>query len=278
MINNIPKRHFYNNKDYFLDFEKKILILDPEFHEKLLNKKLWNRFGFKKIGGSSVGDVLAVDKYKSQFQAFCRIAWCSLPILDKKYVNAGIKIEPKVVAALKETLKVDIEQFPPEKYNFDYFEDKDEIIGGIPDGYINEKKIIIEIKTTGEKNYEQWKQFGIPAGYLKQAQIYTYLMGVKKFWIVAAFLKEEDYLNPDQFPIKQRKLKNYPYILNEAQVLDDINTIKEWYKKYTKLGYSPAWDEEKDSDLIEYLKCENEQQYLELLEKWKIEGKFIDEP
>ena len=40
MINNIPKRHFYNNKDYFLDFEKKILILDPEFHEKLLNKKL----------------------------------------------------------------------------------------------------------------------------------------------------------------------------------------------------------------------------------------------
>ena len=148
MINNIPKRHFYNNKDYFLDFEKKILILDPEFHEKLLNKKLWNRFGFKKIGGSSVGDVLAVDKYKSQFQAFCRIAWCSLPILDKKYVNAGIKIEPKVVAALKETLNVDIEQFPPEKYNFDYFEDKDEIIGGIPDGYINEQKIIIEIKTT----------------------------------------------------------------------------------------------------------------------------------
>ena len=105
-------------------------------------------------------------------------------------------------------------------------------------------QIIIEIKTTGEKNYEQWKQFGIPAGYLKQAQIYTYLMGVEKFWIVAAFLKEEDYLNPDQFPIKQRKLKNYPYILNEAQVLDDINTIKEWYKKYTKLGYSPAWDEE----------------------------------
>lgn len=240
MINNIPKRHFYNNKEYFLDFEKKILVLDPQFHEKLLNKKLWNKFGFKKIGGSFVGEVLAVDKYKSQFQAFCKISWCSLPILDKKYVNAGIKIEPKVINALKETLKVDITQFPPEKYNFDYFEDKDEIIGGIPDGYINEQKIIIEIKTTGEKNYEQWKQFGIPAGYLKQAQIYAYLMGVEKFWIVATFLKEEDYLNPDNFPIKQRKLKNYPFILNKPQVLDDINTIKEWYNKYTKLGYSPV--------------------------------------
>ena len=74
MINNIPKRHFYNNKDYKLDFENKVLILSPELHEKLLNKSLWGRFGFKKIGGSSVGDVLEVDSFKSQFLAFCRIA------------------------------------------------------------------------------------------------------------------------------------------------------------------------------------------------------------
>ena len=277
MIQNIPKRHFYNNKDYFLDFDKKIMILSSELHEKLLNKKLWNKFGFKKIGGSSVGDVLEVDKYKSQFQAFCRIAWCSLPILDKKYVNAGIKIEPKVIQALEEKLKTTIETFPPEKYNFDYFEGKDDVIGGIPDGYIKDQKIIIEIKTTGEKKYEQWKQVGLPNGYLKQAQIYTYLMNVEKFWIVATFLNEEDYNDTENYQIKKRKLKNYPYLLNKEQVLDDIKKIKDWYYKYTKLGCSPSWDEMKDSDLLEYLKCENEEQYINLLEKWKNEGKFVDE-
>ena len=40
MINNIPKRHFYNNRDYKLDFENKTLLLMPSFHEKLLNKNL----------------------------------------------------------------------------------------------------------------------------------------------------------------------------------------------------------------------------------------------
>lgn len=277
MINNLPKRYFYNNKDYKLDFEKKQLILMPETHKMLLEKKLWNKFGFKKIGGSLVGEVLEVDEFKSQFSAFCKIAWCGLPVLDKKYIKAGIAIENKVVNALEQHLKIEIKTFNPEKYNFDYFSDKDEIIGGIPDGFIEDKKIIIEIKTTGEKNYDNWNQFGIPNGYLKQAQIYSYLMGVNKFWIVATFLKEQDYIDPENYPITKRKLKNYPFKLNEEQVKDDINQLKNWYKKHTTSGISPNWDDFKDQDLIEYLKCENIDQYIELLEKWKKENKFIDE-
>lgn len=276
MINNIPKRHFYNNKEYRLDFKNKKMILSPEFHKMLLDKKLWGKFGFKKIGGSSVGEVLEVDSFKSQFSAFCRIVWCGLPILDRKYVDAGIAIEPKVINALEKVLKTKITTYQPEEYEFDYFSDKDEIIGGIPDGFIEESKIIIEIKTTGEKNYNNWNQFGVPNGYLKQAQIYSYLMGVDKFWIVATFLKEEDYLDPDNYPIEKRKLKNYKYAINREQVLDDIKKMKDWYYQYTKSGISPQWDEIKDEDLLLYLKCENQEQYIELLEKWKNEGKFID--
>ena len=276
MIKNIPKRHFYNNKDYKLDFNNKQLILNPELHEKLLNKKLWGKFGFKKIGGSSVGEVLEVDSYKSQFSAFCRIAWCGLPVLDKKYVNAGVAIEPKVISALEQVLKTKIKTFPPEQYDFDYFSDKDEIIGGIPDGFIENQKIIIEIKTTGEKNYENWNSFGIPNGYLKQAQIYSYLMGVDKFWIVATFLKDEDYTNPENYPIKERRLKNYKYEINKEQVMDDIEKMKKWYIEHTNSGISPKWDDVKDKDLLDYLKCSNEQEYIELLEKWKEEGKFVD--
>lgn len=277
IVKNIPKRHFYNKKDYQLDFNNKKLILSPELHKKLLKNELWGKFGFKKIGGSSVGDVLEVDDFKSQFLAFCRISWCSLPILDRKYVDAGIHIEPKVIAALEEVLNTKITIFPPEKYNFDYFSNKDDIIGGIPDGYIEEKKIILEIKTTGEKNYNNWETYGIPLGYLKQAQIYCYLMGVEKFWIVATFLKEEDYLDPANYPIQNRRLKNYKFLINKEQVQDDIKRIKDWYIHHTVIGVSPQWNDVKDKDLIDYLKCENEKEYIELLIKWKEEGKFVDQ-
>ena len=277
MINNIPKRHFYNEQDYELDFDECVLKLKPELHQKLLEKKLWNKFGFKKIGGSSVGDVLEVDEFKSSFAAFCRMSWCDLPILDKKYVNAGVAIEPKVIDVLRQVMKKDIQTFDPKLYDYDYFKDQDDIIGGIPDGYVNEDRIILEIKTTGVKNYEKWEQYGVPQGYLKQAQIYAYLMKVEKFWIVATFLEEDDYLNPYEYPIEKRKIKNYKYLINEFQVQDDITKIKKWYINHTQSGISPKWNLKKDSDLLEYLKCKNENEYLELLEKWKLEGKFIDE-
>lgn len=275
-MNNIPKRHFYNNKDYFLDFNSKTMKLSDDLHKKLLDKKLWNNFGFKKIGGSSVGDVLVVDDFKSEFAAFARIAWCGIPVLDRKYVDAGIAIEPKVINVLSKLTKKEIQTFDPTKYNWDFFSDKDDVIGGIPDGYIKDQKIILEIKTTNEKNYENWNKFGVPGAYLKQAQIYTYLMGVEEFWIVAAFLKEEDYEKPDNFPIEKRILKNYKYLINKLQVEDDIKKIKEWYKKYTNSGISPQWDITKDSDLIEYLKCQNKEEYIELLQKWKNEGKYVE--
>ncbi len=270
----LSKRHFYNGIDYQLDEVNKNIVLESDFHKKLLEKKLWNKFGFKKIGGSSVGDVLETDSFKSQFVAFTRMSWIGLPILDRKYVDAGIDIEPKVVDAIEKKLNLKVETFDPVEYNFDYFADKDDVIGGLPDGYIRDKKIIIEIKTTGEKNYDNWNKYGVPVSYLKQSQLYSYLMGVEDFWVVATFLKEEDYADPKNFPINQRKIKNYKFKINQAQIIDDITTIKEWYKKYTTSGISPKYDSIKDADLIEYLRCKNENEYKELLDKWKLEGKL----
>ncbi|MGL6125410.1 MAG: MAGa7180 family putative nuclease [Metamycoplasmataceae bacterium] len=270
----LSKRHFYNGVDYKLDEVNKNVVLGEDFHKKLLDKKLWNKFGFKKIGGSSVGDVLETDDFKSQFAAFARIAWIGLPILDRKYVDAGTEIESKVIQAIEEKLNLKVETFDPIKYNFDYFSDKDDVIGGLPDGFIKDKKIIIEIKTTGEKNYENWNKFGVPVSYLKQSQLYSHLMGVDDFWVVATFLKENDYDDPKNFPIKERKVKNYKYKINKSQILDDIKIIKDWYKKYTTLGISPQYNPVKDADLIDYLKCQNENEYKILLEKWKSEGKL----
>ncbi len=253
----------------------KVIRLLPHFHAKLKNKNLWGKFGFKKMGGSSVGDVLETDQFKSPFKAFARMSWIDMPILDKKYINAGIAIEQKVLDLIASQPGVDeVEGFDAKQYNYDYFEGKDEIIGGLPDGLAKPSNIVIEVKTAGEKKLEQWKQFGVPEGYLKQAQLYTYLMGLEQYAIVATFLKEEDYDLPEMYPIDQRKTKTWSYRINKTTVEDDIQTVKNWYKKHVESGVSPQFDERRDQELIEYLLCRDEIEWEKLCDKWLKQGKI----
>lgn len=274
-MSNQIKRHFYKNKDYVIDKLNKKVILMPEFFEKLKDKKLWGRFGFKKIGGSSIGDVLLVDSYKSQFAAFCRISWIGLPILDRKYVDAGIAIESKVINLIEEVTKKSVQTFDAVEHNYDYFSDKDEVVGGLPDGYIKETNTILEIKTTGHKNLDKWNNYSVPAAYQKQAQLYAYLMNADSFSIVATFLQEQDYSNPENYPIKQRKTKNWNFKINRNQAMDDIKKVKDWYNTYTLNGESPQYDEKLDAELLEWLDVENISEWEALKEKWIQEGKLI---
>ncbi len=278
---NLIKRHFYNGTHYELDKINKQVKLLPEFHRKLKNKQLWNKFGFKKVGGSSVGDVLLEGAFNSDFAAFCRLAWIGLPVLDRKYVDAGIIIEPKVIEVLEEKLAKDykktikIKVFKPEDYNFDLFEDHDSVVGGIPDGYIEELSTILEIKTTNEKNYDNWNKFGIPENYKRQAQLYAYLIGADIFSIVATFLREEDYLNPSKFDIFNRKVKNWNFKLNHDVAKDDIEKIKKWFQKVTDLGISPQYNETKDANLIAWLECKTPIEWESLKEKWVDQRKLV---
>lgn len=274
MANEI-KRHFYNGIHYELDEVNKVVRLLPELKNKLETKSLWGKFGYKKIGGSSIGDVLKVDQWKSQFVAFCRMAWIGIPVLDRKYVDAGIAIEPMVVSAIEEATGKKVTTYDPYQYNFDFFADKDDVVGGLPDGYIEETQTVIEIKTTGAKNFDKWAKWGIPAGYLKQAQLYSYLMGVNNYAIVATFLEEDDYINPSNYPIRERRTKSYPFKVNVAQAEDDIRKVKEWYAHFTSTGVSPMYDEILDRDLLEWLRVSNQIEWEALKNKWIVEGKLV---
>lgn len=268
------KRHFYNKTHYVINTENKTVEILPEFYEKLKTKKLWGRFGFKKIGGSSIGDVLLVDQFKSQFTAFCRLMWIGVPILDRKYVDAGIAIEPKVIEVIEKMSGKKVETYDPMKYQFDYFKDKDDVLGGLPDGFIKEDNIVIEIKTTGAKNLEKWETWGIPVAYHKQSQLYSYLMGAPKYAIVATFLHEEDYIDPSSYPINERKVKSWKFDVDITKAEDDIKKVKEWYYEFTKKGISPEYDEKLDAELLEWLQPTNEAEWEELKFKWILEGKI----
>ncbi|ACF07199.1 YqaJ-like viral recombinase domain [Metamycoplasma arthritidis] len=269
-----PNRKYYNDVDYTINFENKTIILNADFHKKLLANKVGSFSGFKKITGSAIADILEVDSFKSQFAAFARLCGLQLPVLDRKYVDAGIIIEPKILEMVEKALKEPLERFPAEKYNYDYFKDNP-LFGGLPDGYAKNRKMIVEIKTTNIKNYENWLAGFVPLGYLKQAQLYSYLMGVDIFSIVAIFLEAEDYKNPELVPIKKRHVKNFDYKVDVAQVEDDIKFCEAWFKKYTTLGISPQWKNNIDNDLIEYLKCRNIGEWTTLYNKWVEIGKAV---
>lgn len=275
--NKLPKRHFFNEKHYFIDYENRKVILEKEFHNLLLKKKLWGNKGFKKITGSSLGDVLETDNFKSKFNAFLKITRLDMPVLDYKYINAGKKIEPLFLELISKKINKKIKVFPPEKYNFDYFLKVDEIVGGIPDGYIEDQKIILEIKTTSIKNIDKWKK-SPPLDYIKQAQLYTFLNKTKKFIICAVFLEDKDYVAPENLDIyqkdKENKINFWNYEINQFQVLDEVNKIKNWYREVTQKGESPRWKYNLNTDLKDFLECKDENEWEKLWQKWEQEGKI----
>lgn len=75
-----------------------------------------------------------------------------MPVLSKKYINAGVVLEPKIFDVLRSSFKgLEIQNFVASEVEYDYFKGIDDVISGVPDGYIPSKKIILEIKTAGEK-------------------------------------------------------------------------------------------------------------------------------
>lgn len=272
----IPSRSHYNGLQYDLDYETKTIKLKKEYHQKLLSHKPGSFLGFRKITGSALGDILKLTQFNSDFAAFARVANFRFPVLDPKYVNAGIALEPKILAKLEEKFHFEIKRFNAKDYNFDYFKDN-ELFGGLPDGYLEEQNIIIEIKTVGSKKFDAWNNNLINVAYIKQAQLYSYLIGAPKFTIVACFLEEEDYVNPENVDINKRKIKNWFFEVNTKQVLDDIKACEDWYKKYTTSGVSPQWNDAIDSDIVNYLDCKNYNEWEKLYLEWVEMGKAVPE-
>ncbi|MGZ9800595.1 MAGa7180 family putative nuclease [Mycoplasma sp. AC1221] len=273
-------RKYFNKQHYIIDKENRVIKLLPEFYSEL---KTFDKFrGYKKIGGSSVGDILIENKYKSQFNAFCHITRLKLPVLSKKYINAGTILEPKIFDLLRaKSPNLYIENYEAKNFNYDYFAGVDDVLSGVPDGYIPSLNRILEIKTAGESKKDKWEIEGVDASYRKQAQLYAYLMSKKlnkpitTYSIIAAFLidAQGDYLNPQAVDLNKRKIKSYTFNVNNAEVEEDIRLVKEWYYKYTSTDTSPQFDFSDDADQLEYLECENYEQYNQLIVRWKAIGK-----
>ena len=232
----------------------------------------------KKITGTHFPTIIGVNPFSTEFEAWCRCTRTyEIPFEGNEYTHAGEVIEPKVFDFLRTSMGFGDRVVTPEdvygKDHFkktwgDFFRDAP-IFGGMWDVLIKDEngniEYVVEIKTVqvdGRSGSleERWKDGEAPDYQALQASLYAYLLGVDKVLMVAVALKRGngDYDHPenvvpsyangnvyiDEFRVSER-YPNFGMFIEKATA---------WWNAYVLTGTSPAFDEEKDKDLLKALR------------------------
>ena len=239
----------------------------------------------KRITGTRLASILGLDKWNTEFKTWCAITKVyEEPFVDNVYTIAGKTIEPKIIEYLRNVYRMEIKT-PEDIYGKNYFEKtwgnffpNVQVFGGMWDAlYYEDGKLagIIEIKTT--KRVEDWID-GAPEHYAIQAALYAYLLGTDNVIMIASFLEEPDYENPENFIPSANNT-----IMDEFSVSErfphfqrHIGRAVEWWKKHVEGGISPVFDEIKDKDILEELRKNIIQEDSEV-EKLIAEGEALKE-
>ena len=174
----------------------------------------------KKITATRFAKILDYDSWNSPFSAWCEITRTyEEPFVENKYTRAGKIIEPIIIGYLRDTLFGDAIIEPEQVYGpnpakaarYDFFPDEP-ILGGMWDAYVARDSMIVEIKTSSRP--QDWIDEP-PTNYMMQAALYAYLRGYSHFMLVAAFLTEADYKNPEFFKPTADNVATFEYDLYE---------------------------------------------------------------
>lgn len=146
---------------------------------KDMSDKDWLAHRQTGIGGSDVGVILGVNKWKSPIQLyFEKIGEVKEPVLDNEYIYWGNVLEDVVAQEFskrtgKKVRRVN-KMFRHPKYDF--------MIANIDRSVVGEDALL-ECKTTSEFNKDKWNDDEIPSSYLAQVQHYLAVTGYKKAYI-----------------------------------------------------------------------------------------------
>lgn len=219
----------------------------------------------KKITGTRFAAIMGKNKWNSPFKAWCEITRTyESPFEDTVYTVAGKIIEPKQAEYMRRAYFMTGLKTPTDLFGENYFRKtygdffkENRIFGGMWDYLLYDENgtlsTVLEMKTT--KRSEDWEN-DIPEYYALQAALYAYLLGVDSVMMVASFLEDDDYKNPDAFVPSAENTIVRPFRVSERYP-DFENLIREaeqWWKKYVEGGISPAYDEKKDADILRALR------------------------
>ena len=232
----------------------------------------------KKITGTHFSEVLGLNPYATEFEAWCRCTRTyEKPFEGNKYTHAGEVIEPKVFTFLRESMGFgdalvvprDVYGDEPFKTTYgDFFPDK-VVFGGMWDALIRGKdgnyEAVVEIKTVqvdGRSGTleQRWKDGKAPDYQALQASLYAYLLGVKKVLMVGVTLYDRngDYEHPEEV---------VPSFLNSNVYIDSFDVYERypkfnryidwairWWNTHVLTGESPEFDPKKDEEILTALR------------------------
>ena len=212
----------------------------------------------KKITGTRFATILGLNPWSTAFEMWCAITKTfELPFEDTIYTIAGKTIEPKQAAYMKKSYGMNLIS-PTDRYGADYFNKtwgdffpENPHLGGMWDYLSTDEDgkvdAVLEMKTT--KRIEDWKD-DIPEYYALQAALYAWLLGVDQVYMVASFLEEKDYENPDGYvpSIKNTIVKDFKVSERYPDFADKVAQVEKWWAEHVDTGISPVFDEKKDAD------------------------------
>lgn len=218
----------------------------------------------KKMTGTRFATILGLNPWSTAFEMWCAITRTyEKPFEDTIYTVAGKVIEPKQAEYMENSYGMDIIR-PTDAYGKDYFSKTygdffpwRKHLGGMWDyllkGEDGKVEAVLEMKTT--KRVEDWED-DIPEYYALQAALYAYLYGVDNVIMVASFLSEKDYDNPEEYVpnVSNTVTKEFKISERYPDFANIVAQVEQWWTDHVDTGISPMFDETKDAEILKVLR------------------------
>lgn len=222
----------------------------------------------KKITATRFATILGLNPWSTAFEMFCEITKTyQKPFEDTKYTIAGKIIEPKQIAYMRKAYVMTNLRTPTDVYDENYFNKTwgdffhdVPIFGGMWDSLLVDEngkpEAVLEFKTT--KRSEDWAN-DIPEYYALQAALYAYLLGVDDVIMVASFLADKDYDNPEAYvpTAKNTITKEFKVSERYPNFAEMVEKARAWWMTHVETGTSPVFDEKKDAEILKALRTHN---------------------
>lgn len=220
---------------------------------------------FKKLTGTRFASVLGLNRWSTPFQVWCQCTRTyEPPFEDTKYTVAGKAIEPKQIAYMRDAYGMDDLLDPtdiygpnPFKVTYGNFFDHP-VLGGMWDAITKDDEgnvtSVLEFKTT--KRAEDWAS-DVPEYYALQAALYAWLLKCDDVIMVATFLSDSDYDDPESFVVSADNTMTYEFSISERYPnfeTDYIRPALEWWDACVITGNSPVYDERADAEYLKALR------------------------
>lgn len=218
----------------------------------------------KKITGTRFATILGLNPWSTAFEMWCAITKTyEKPFEDTIYTIAGKTIEPKQAEYMENSYGMDIIR-PSDVWGKDYFSKtygdffpNQKHLGGMWDyllkGEDGKVEAVLEMKTT--KRVEDWEE-DVPEYYALQAALYAYLYGVDQVIMVASFLSENDYDNPEEYVpnVSNTVTKEFRVSERYPNFADMVAQVEQWWTDHVDTGISPVFDETKDAEILKEMR------------------------